>query len=270
MSFRKCSQIALAAWVILVEKCILNTRREAFRAKSVNNQRLRHVAKSLQVTAIHFLHRLVQSCVNFPQVALFFPLCWVRKNAFHLVLENFVCCGSLVPSLLPISASLALLKQERGNLHSFRRKRRGGGICPELPAQDNGHIIDDNWILAPLSGRMQLFSLEPVCTASCWGEEAHVKLFATVFEGVDKVGRENDFYCFREHPSSSQSLSVLLLIGLHVLWWSQDFALLSTAVINTDKNPWAVRFQSAEGGVESHVWILLVLCKWSCERSDLQ
>jgi len=45
-----------------------------------------------------------------------------------------------------------------------------------------------------------------------------VKLFATVFEGVDKVGRENDFYCFREHPSSSQSLSVLLLIGLHVLW----------------------------------------------------
>lgn len=62
-----------------------------------------------------------------------------------------------------------------------------------------------------------------------------MKFFATMFEGMDKVGRENDFYCFSEHPSSAQPPSVL--ICFHVFWWSQDFLLLSTTVINTDKNP---------------------------------
>lgn len=59
------------------------------------------------------------------------------------------------------------------------------------------HAVDDNWILAPLSGRITASQFAAVFVQHLAEgrhlEEAHLKLFASTFEGVGKVGRENGF-----------------------------------------------------------------------------
>lgn len=137
----------------LVENSILNTRREAFRAWSENNQRLRYVVKSLSASYSNSFspHIGTQVC-KFPTGCAIFSSLSGQKVCISFSPWKLCVLCSLIPSFL--------LAQERGNLDFFRRKNRGGGICCQFPALEHGHIIDDNWILAPLSGRTQLFSLE--------------------------------------------------------------------------------------------------------------
>lgn len=70
--------------------------------------------------------------------------------------------------------------------------------------QEHVHTIDDNWILAPLSGRMSAFQFGAVFAQHLadmrYPEEAHVKLFASFFERVDEVGRKNGISLLQRAP----------------------------------------------------------------------
>lgn len=61
---------------------------------------------------------------------------------------------------------------------------------------EQAHAIDDNWILAPLSGRIAAFEFAAVFVQHFaeGRHPAHLKLFASTFEGAGKVSRESGFY----------------------------------------------------------------------------